>query len=198
MRKLTAVIAFIIASTHGYAQSAIPNFDTTRKRVDKILGLDTLTAMDRMHFVLRVNNDKIAIVNDKNGNYNGTLSAQVTLTNYSPDTLKYMSMDCSWEDIYRSDNNGIVLYADHSRCFKNGPVEKIVPPWQSTTVTLHFIKSLKFSAANRLFRIGMRVQKAIKWQPFVALNLIRGAPANTIWSDQIEWPGAYTFTSKKL
>lgn len=161
--------------------------------IGQILEQATLTGEEKTKLVLTVNKDKIIMLSKKIGYYSGVLSVPVTLTNNSPDTLKYVSMDCSSEDIYYS-NNITIVETDTFYCFKNWQIIKILPPGKSITTSVLFIKGKEFSPENRSFRVGMKLQKSTSIADNYNITILTDAArvwlmgATTIWSDEIEWP----------
>lgn len=105
---------------------------------------------------------------------------QVTFTNNSDDTLKYIGMSCSWWDIYKIDNSQMAILQPDDGCFKNGPTVIAIAPKTSSAVNLTILFPKQLSKATN-FRIGMILQKYTKGH---GLYLNKFQSNNTIWSNE--------------
>ncbi len=106
---------------------------------------------------------------------------QVTFTNNSDDTLKYIGMSCSWWDIYRTDNPQITILQPNVECYKNGPTVIKIAPKASSVVTLTILLSKPTG-----FKIGMVLQKYTDDKQPIYLNAIQ--TNNFIWSNEVRLP----------
>lgn len=109
---------------------------------------------------------------------------QVTFTNNSNDTLRYIGMSCSWWDIYRTDNAQIIIAQPDVKCFKNGPFEIKIVPKVSSVVELTILLA-KTLAKGTDFKIGMIVQ------PYDGKGLAyfnKFQTNNMTWSNVIQVP----------
>jgi hypothetical protein len=113
------------------------------------------------------------------------ITVPVTFTNNSNDTLMYVSMSCSWWDIYITNNTATSILQSNEKCFKNSPVVMKIAPKSSSVVYL----SIGFSKQlNNIIgvKIGMILQKYIGNKQEIYL------PAwhkdNVIWSNEVFLP----------
>lgn len=123
-----------------------------------------------------------AVIDSRSGN---NLLIKVILLNNSADTIKYMGMDCSWQDSYLIDNDRWSIFVNV--CFKNGPHIYSIPPYQSETKILRLERALG-SAKSRssIFKIGFRFVPPpvpLKQIP-IKLEKLK-SNAVTIWSNEV-------------
>jgi hypothetical protein len=83
----------------------------------------------------------------------------VTLTNNSGDTLKYLSMSCSWQDFYSVSDNR--LQVEIAECDKNIPRIISLPPKSSMTVKLRLLAN-NVGNAEIIFNVRLNIIKADK------------------------------------
>jgi len=130
---------------------------------------------------------ELIIKSEKNYSVNGKrfIKLSVALKNNTPDTLKYVSMSCSWIDFYRVDSKKIILNKDSLECVKNVPVVLKLPPY-----------------SDRVFQFGLKVNESLIGQKIsyrIGYNLatnvneyvkksIEGKSLDQviIWSDEIK------------
>ena len=186
MKRYLLLFALLLASMFsGVAQiMRIPKY--------KPVANPKLTAADREKFILSVDQIKIrpydSVYTDykskqnKNGHY---LSIPVKLTNTSVDTLKYMTMSCSWFEFYCTDNNDInpVVWG----CDKNVPHLLLLAPHQSNTIQVAFYISENRGKENDL-RIGMILKIVKSNSDFFSFNQTRKDKQDVIWSNPITIP----------
>lgn len=163
-----------------------------------------ITDDDRKKYVLNIDQDKMLKLKDTlTSEWNIKekkldkrkrffITCPVKLTNNTADTLKYMSMDCSWREIYRlrADNYSI---ADGGPCFKNGPTTIEVLPHQSRTVCIALVTDRDDNPPQKI-KIGMSLQKY--WSRdqiemfFLHQDALMVLPdiSNMIWSNEVEVP----------
>lgn len=81
------------------------------------------------------------------------LAVQVTLTNNSADTIRYVTWDCSWQESYTIDNDKWKIYVEY--CFKNGHKTVAIPPYKTETSTLELTRVYGYrKSGNADFKIG--------------------------------------------
>jgi hypothetical protein len=78
----------------------------------------------------------------------------VKLTNSTKAPLKYITMTCSWYDIFHLNNKHFEIYG--WACDSNYPIVAIVFPNKSTTFVLLIIKR-KISASIETLKVGMNI-----------------------------------------
>jgi len=151
-------------------------------------GKAKLTIEDRKNYILTI--DKWQIKKP----YDTTLIASkekfsftkipVRLTNNSKDTLRYITMSCSWEDIYTSNTKRIIILS--GPCDKNIPTIAILPPHQSKNVYLPVIFK-KSDTSVKVFKIGINLQKQDKLGNYNSVDLDSNIK-NLIWSNEVHIP----------
>jgi hypothetical protein len=90
--------------------------------------------------------------NDDNPNY---LLIETSLMNGTLDTLKFISMSCSWEDLYALDTEQ--LYIPGKACDGNYPIIKKIPPGTSEIKEIKVLPPVDFKSTNLEFRIGFNL-----------------------------------------
>ena len=105
MKKYLILIVLSITSMICYAQNSRSSVKYKKKSNSTI---KPLTENDRKNYVLGIDQNKLSKIKYTSlsdySNYKGAiLFIPVVLTNYSNDTLKYLSMTCSWEEFYVTD-----------------------------------------------------------------------------------------------
>ncbi len=152
-----------------------------------------LTAADRINYVINIDLNILSKTNYSLPKGNGymytkpVLFVRVTLANRSNDTLKYLSMSCSWDSFYIVDKQNIAQIPK-SPCQSNFPVQRIVLPHSSVTVKVPIIK-----IKDGKFRIGMTLLKVvIEKSIFDSIGVEKTMHANknknVIWSKPIKLP----------
>ena len=110
----------------------------------------------------------------------------VTLTNNSNYTLKYLTMNASWWDLYSLDNQNFKLAEDYWNVFKNGPKMITILPHQSNTQIISIITYKSYYRGQQV-RIGFSLQRL--GFEFPDLNIIPSQPmsktTNLIWSNAV-------------
>jgi len=186
MRKYLLFVILLGFSAFAYAQSSHRMAKSTIK---------PLTATDRKNYVLMIDQGKVSKSKyslPKNNYYGKTvLFVPVKLTNSSNDTLKYITMSCSWEEFYTTDNQHTAIIPGKP-CEKNIPKELAIAPHAGVMVKVPVIK---IQHAKK-FRIGMALIKLdrgndlgyffdVDWIGFLNRDKERN---NVIWSNPIELP----------
>ncbi|WDF79126.1 hypothetical protein PQ469_03775 [Mucilaginibacter sp. KACC 22773] len=191
------VITFILsmAVNCGYAQ------DLTfkpRRILTKLTAADSLRKNSSVtyftasrpvieSFVLSVDQTKVEVLHGPlyDGAREYYVQVLVKLTNTSADTLRYLSMSCSWWDIYRTDNQNINVFSPNI-CYKNSPITCLVPPHQF--VIRNIIVLVPKEMASVIFKIGMAVQRKFVnslLKDEVLLSSIAPTNQHIIWSNYV-------------
>ena len=96
-------------------------------------------------------------------------------------------MDCSWLDIYFTNNNKIEFAKQI--CFKNEPWIKIILPHHTESIIIPIILNKGQNNFNRNFRIGMSLQKFIDKSQLFDFDafkyMLRPETGNMIWSNEV-------------
>lgn len=122
-----------------------------------------------------------------------TINIPVTLCNNSSDTLRFMSMSCSWDEFYGTNNKNI--HIPMIPCDKNIPETIEVLPHEMFSRTIPVIYLQKSVGKNIKFKIYMSVIK-------YPVNMVQSNPAmfyfgfdsseytnfNRIWSNEVAIP----------
>lgn len=163
-------------------------------------GFAALSASDREHFTISINQDVIKQAKDTVSYYDGKLHrciytfVPVLLSNLSADTLKYVNMSCSWFDAFRADKENIRFLptALMMECWKNSPMVYQVAPYQQVTfdIPVYYLTDTGDSRpfAPKTFKIGMSLYKYIKGKqlPVNIYALAHNAKTgNVIWSNEV-------------
>lgn len=138
-------------------------------------------------FILSVDQTKVEVLHGPlyDGAREYYVQVPVKLTNTSADTLRYLSMSCSWWDIYRTDNQKLNIFSPNI-CFKNSPITCLVPPHQF--VIRNFIVLVPKEMASVIFKIGMTVQRKFDnnlLKEKILLSSITPADQHVIWSNYV-------------
>jgi hypothetical protein len=109
------------------------------------------------------------------------MTIPVKFINNSNDTLEYIGMQCSWWDIYLTNNPKVEIQPAYEMCYKNGPTVIKIAPKNSTVVNIA-VGCAKGLSRDTKFRIGMIVQKYNGG----LFNIPMSRESNTIWSNEID------------
>lgn len=108
-------------------------------------------------------------------------TVRTTLTNFSGDTLKYISMSCSWWDFYSVDNE--LLRVEPGLCDKNTYVFLKLAPGQSDKKELRLIVDKTANTSGTVFRMGFHMVAA---QTFMDIYDFQSQLSeNIVWSNVI-------------
>jgi len=150
-----------------------------------------LTATDRKNYVMTI--DPIAVFMTKyslpkDNDYNkSVLFVPVKFTNNSNDTLRYLTMTCSWEEFYTTDNHEVAIIPGRN-CDTNFPKDLILRPHKSIKLTVPVVKI----HGGKKFRIGMILikvdQKNDSFYLIEKALSLSNKDKYTIWSNLIELP----------
>jgi hypothetical protein len=157
---------------------------TKNPKVEKMLLLVTLLANlaftgDKLKdYVLEVKT--IRVVEQKEEKY---LIATVKLTNNTADTLKYLSMTCSYEEFYLLKSKTLRLAG--YECDKNVPKTVTIPPHKSDSVGLKF-KVPGDGKQPIKYKVGLML---VKNEGDNLLKLLYHKPMKhiTVWSDEVSY-----------
>ena len=162
-------------------------------RIDSLLKMPlpvyhALTGEDRRNYKLSVDQSAIKKLQDViiSGKKYRVTYLSLKLTNSSDDTLKYFNMDCSWLDIYFTNNAQIEF--KRQICYKNGIVIKAVPPHHTESTLIPIVIKTGTNSYGHKFRIGMSLQKLIDPSPFFNfpfVYLLWPQTQNLIWSNEV-------------
>jgi hypothetical protein len=152
-----------------------------------------LTAAEKRNYVLSIDQTKIANSSEEGLNYPPYdckkyryMSIPLKLTNNSNDTLKYITMSCSWQDIYGTNSKNIEVLM--SACDKNVLTKKMLRPHKSmiTYIPIRIIKMARWSNTN--FKVSMNVCRDMGQNSFGIEMLDLSVVANNIWSNEVKLP----------
>ena len=123
-----------------------------------------------------------AFISGRDGN---NMSLKVTLTNNTPDTVKYVTWDCSWQESYSIDNDKWKIYVE--LCFKNGHTTISIPPYKSETKTLELERVIGYTKSKSLnFKIGFHFVPPQAQLKNIPIKLEKLKPNDlTIWSNTL-------------
>jgi len=115
-----------------------------------------------------------------------TLFVTVTLTNNSPDTVRYITWDCTWRKVYKTNSDKWTILSSDYTCFKNGHIEIKIPPFKSETKELELIKTsgiVKSKSSN--FKIGFNFMTNISLKKIPSDFTIPKREQVVIWSNDV-------------
>jgi hypothetical protein len=155
---------------------------TTTKKLLTILFTLTLTVSafgqaDTSKYVLTIKQGKYEKVGTQT-----FLLVPTTLTNNSPDTLKYLSTTCSWREFYRVDNDKISI--KRVDCKKNKPIMLTLAPYKSVDTEIELVIAQTISKVK--FKIGMNLLKIENENNLLDVFREKQKTKNIIWSNAIE------------
>jgi len=124
----------------------------------------------------------------KQGEYEKTgtqtcLFVQATLTNNTNDTLRYLSMSCSWMEFYHLDNDK--LNFESCLCEKNGPIILTLAPHESADNELKLVINQTIDTPNLKFKIGFNLVEVKSSIEEVHSEYRKKRIHNIIWSNSI-------------
>jgi hypothetical protein len=163
-------------------------------------GFEDLSASDREHFTISINQTAIKQAKDTVCYADGKLHRciytfmPVQLNNLSADTLKYVNMSCSWFDAFKADKECVRFLptAMMMECWKNSSIVYMVPPHQQVVFNIpgYYLTDIGDNKlfASKTIKIGMSLFKYRegKQLPVDIYSLAHGAKtANVIWSNEV-------------
>jgi hypothetical protein len=152
-----------------------------------------LTNQDRKNYTLSIDQHKITkgytLLRYEKNDEHTLLSIPLKFTNNSKDTLRYISMSCTWWDFYRVSIKGTEFWSN-SDCTKNIPSKVIVPPHRSLITLVQIVYKKGAIATNTKFKIGLSLQKSISNEQThdASAYLLRQETSNLIWSNEVKVP----------
>ena len=148
------------------------------------IAISTLGQVDTSKYVLTIKQGKYEKVNNQT-----YLLVPTTLTNNTNDTLKYLSMSCSWQEFYYVDNDKMSV--EQIICTKNGQIMLTLLPHKSVEKEIKLVIEQTISTSKLKFKIGFSLLKVKNNLPYDFNE--QEKKKNIIWSNTI----AQT-TSKQL
>ncbi|WP_090528694.1 hypothetical protein [Mucilaginibacter sp. NFR10] len=164
------------------------------------IGFAALSETDRRMFIITINQDSVRQMKDtvcySDGKLHRCLYAviPVTLSNQSPDTLKYINMSCAWLDVFKTDAGNVKFLPTPlmEECWKNNPAVYTVAPHQQKVfhIPTAFLTDTGKGGLfeSKVFKIGMCLYKYIEGSqlPVDIRGLtLRQETDNIIWSNEI-------------
>jgi hypothetical protein len=123
-----------------------------------------------------------AFISGRDGN---NMSVKVTLTNNTPDTVKYVTWSCSWQESYSIDNDKWRIYVN--LCYNNGHTTILIPPYKSETKTLELERVIGYTKSQSLnLKIGFHFVPPPDQLKNIPIKLEKLKPNDlTIWSNTL-------------
>lgn len=148
------------------------------------------TDSPKQPYELIINQDQIPPVSDITSPYQietfRGITVPITLLNNSNDTLKYVNMSCSSDEIFSTNSNKVVLF--RHGCDKNIDEIHTVPPHQSETINRALVVSDKTNEGEK-FKVSMSLIFSTDYQSLYTLNEhISKHKGITIWSNEVHIP----------
>jgi len=112
------------------------------------------------------------------------ITIPIKFTNNTDDTLNYVSMSCSWWDIYITNNADLCILQPKDNCYKNGPTVIQLAPKTSSVVYLSIAYPEHSDISS--VRIGMVFQKHVNGKNDIYIPVVR--KDNVIWSNEVLLP----------
>ena len=175
---------YLTAQTSKKTKSSIIQL-TKRHTQRKTDVFKELTAQDRKNYLLIIDQRKIGKLHDTIL-YRGkckVFNVPVKLSNISNDTLRYLSMSCSWDESFSIDNKNLNILV--WGCDKNVPVDKLVLPHNSVVYNIPVLTD--GTIESNKFRIGMNLLIVNKKNKRFTWDLILSdyKTKNLIWSNPV-------------
>ncbi|MDP9080888.1 MAG: hypothetical protein M3O71_26005 [Bacteroidota bacterium] len=152
-----------------------------------------LTNADRKKYVLSVDQQKITKPETtKSKVYLNEMFSTIVvkLSNNSSDSLKYVTMSCSWMDNFITNNLKFAIGV--CDCDSNFPDVKIIPPHKTAFFTIRILYKKRLATRDNHFKIGMLIVKDLKEnQPIDFISEYfsqKKYMANMIWSNPVKIP----------
>ncbi len=159
-----------------------------------------LTQEDKTKYTLNINQARIKALkilgdtamkffdlpNRKLSKYLYTI-CEMRINNNSDDTLKYFSMNCSWLEMYTT--NDVYFKVPERMCMQNYPEAQVIPPRQTSVVKIPIVAYIK-TLLPRKIKIGLSLQRLNDDNPYdLAPGLLdlmlKPQPSNMIWSNEV-------------
>lgn len=118
-------------------------------------------------------------------NKNTYLVIKTTLTNNSADTISYMSMSCSWQELYWTDTKQLAIVINE--CGENGAVLIKIAPYSKEINTLELMTQKNTTELNNLkFKIGFNFITAHHHDRLSTKVMQLEKMENVIWSNTLQ------------
>jgi len=178
---------FVLA---GHFKKHIQNTSVqTRRQSQQKSTVHQLTFQDRKKYLLKIDQQKIGWSHDtfyyrrKCKFFN----VPVILSNLSNDTVRYLTMSCSWYDFFSINNKKLTISG--WPCDSNFPKEKLHLPHKSVTYNIPvilmngYVEADKFSVGMNLFIVDKENRDFI-----LDIDISRHRTSNLIWSNEVKIP----------
>lgn len=189
---IASLYNFVAAQTSKKAESGIKQLKK-QHTPNKTAFVTELTAQDRANYLLKIDQSKIGKPGDTvlyrrkykvlyKRKYK-VFNIPVKLLNLSNDTLRYLSVYCSWYDFFSIDNKKISILG--WGCDSNIPIDKIVLPHKTGMYNIPVLTD--GTIINDKFRIGMNLFIINKENRNYSLNYMEPGDRakNLIWSNEV-------------
>lgn len=141
-----------------------------------IIGTSAFGQMDNSKYILTIKQGKYEKINNQT-----YLSVPTTLTNNTDDTLKYLSMSCSWREFYCVDNDKMSV--EQVICTKNGQIILTLLPHKSVDREIKLIIEQITDTSKLKFKIGFSLIKVKNNLPYEFNE--QEKMKNIIWSNTV-------------
>ena len=111
------------------------------------------------------------------------LVVHTTLKNNTKDTLRYLSMSCSWREFYHLSNDNLSF--EPWVCTKNGPIILILAPNESVDTELKLVVEKTTDTPILKFKIGLNLVEVKNNIQEVYNEYRKKNTQNIIWSNSI-------------
>ncbi|MDB5091292.1 MAG: hypothetical protein JWR09_5286 [Mucilaginibacter sp.] len=152
-----------------------------------------LTDADRKNYVISIDQQELRPPQMSNPGVATTryyMNVDLRITNNSNDTLKYLSMWCSWSDILKTDNPKLHISGNY--CSSDHPEVKMVLPHRADTYKLFVVLKKEAVVAGTPFKVGMSIYKFKSRQQLKGFNSgnssFKDNTDNLIWSNTVQIP----------
>jgi hypothetical protein len=152
-----------------------------------------LTDADRKNYIVSIDQQELRPPQMSNPGVATSryyMNIDLKITNNSSDTLKYLSMWCSWSDILKTDNSKLHISGNY--CSADHPEVKMILPYKTDTYKLFVVLKREAVVAGTPFKIGMSIYKFINKQQLKGFNSgnpsFKDNTANLIWSNTVQIP----------
>ena len=117
-------------------------------------------------------------------NKHTNIPVTITLTNNTSDTISYVSMSCSWQDIYTVNTKYFSILINE--CGKNFPTLIQIPPHskEEKNLLLHIVEKNKLQ--NAQFKVGFHFVEVKKHEDIFTKSKELLNAGNILWSNILE------------
>ena len=169
----------------GYAKCGSVYFDSlglVQYVFDNKLGNDNIMGhTDTSEYILSINQGIIG----RRGNQT-YLIVPTILTNNTNDTLKYLTMSCSWQEFYFVDND--MLHVAYRSCLYDSPIALVLAPHKSVETKVKLWIGQLLDGTKIRFKLGFNLIK-VKSKDYKSLKKesweLRETK-NILWSNSVE------------